>query len=322
MVPALRLQQPVALALHAAELIEAIDRATATGQPQRAQFSENVPAQRWYEADVVPVRPAILAPASGRAISLITFHDLTPLYRVEQMRADFVANASHELRTPLAALSGFIETLQGPARDDSAAREKFLGIMQTQASRMARLIDDLLSLSRIEVRAHVNPQGPTDLVTIMRQVMDGLQTLASERGVTLALEHPEQTVVVRGDRDELTRLFENLVENALKYGASGKRVEVKIEPTGAGEAKIAVRDYGPGIAPEHVPRLSERFYRVDVGQSRAEGGTGLGLALVKHILNRHRGRLEIQSKLGEGSIFSAFLPLVDTSDRAVGQPVI
>lgn len=311
-VPALRLQQPVVLALHAAELIEAIDRAIATGQPQRAQFSENIPAQRWYEVDVIPVRPIMVAPASGRAITLLTFHDLTPLYRVEQMRADFVANASHELRTPLAALSGFIETLQGPARDDPAAREKFLGIMQGQAARMARLIDDLLSLSRIELRGHVNPQAPADVAVIVRQVLDGLQTLANERGVKLMLEAPEQPLVVRGDRDELTRLFENLVENALKYGAAGKRVEVKVEAVGGGDsrqAKISVRDYGPGIAPEHVPRLTERFYRVDVGQSRAEGGTGLGLALVKHILNRHHGRLQIESKLGEGSTFSAYLPL-------------
>ena len=314
--PALRLQQPVVLALHAAELIEAIDRAIATGQPGRAHFSEQVPAQRWYEVHVVPVRAPAIAPGSGRSLLLLTFHDLTPLYRVEQMRADFVANASHELRTPLAALSGFIDTLQGPARDDAEARDKFLGIMQGQASRMARLIDDLLSLSRIELRAHVNLDAPLDLIKIVRQVIDGLETLARERGVKLNLTAPADPIVVRGDRDELTRLFENLVENALKYGTSGKRVEVTIEvlPVQAGsgkgnEAKVAVRDFGPGIAPEHVPRLTERFYRVDVGQSRAGGGTGLGLALVKHILNHHRGRLAIESKLGEGSTFTAYLPL-------------
>jgi two-component system, OmpR family, phosphate regulon sensor histidine kinase PhoR len=312
--PALRLQQPVVLALHAAELIEAIDRAIATGQPDRAHFSERVPVERWYEVHVIPVRLPTAAAGSGRTLLLLTFHDLTPLYRVEQVRADFVANASHELRTPLAAISGFIDTLQGPARDDPQAREKFLGIMQGQASRMARLIDDLLSLSRIELRAHVNPEGPADLVVIVRQVLDSLQTLAHERDVKLSLAAPVDPLTVRGDRDELTRLFENLVENALKYGASGKQVEVRVEivraSDGAGqEAKIAVRDYGPGIAPENVPRLTERFYRVDVGQSRAEGGTGLGLALVKHILNRHRGRLAIDSKLGEGSTFTAYLPI-------------
>ncbi len=312
MLPALRMQQPVVLAFQAAELIETIDRVISTGQPDRAHYSERVPAERWYEVHIVPVRPPAVAPGSGRSMLLLTFHDLTPLYRVEQMRADFVANASHELRTPLAALSGFIETLQGPARDDPQARAKFLGIMQGQASRMARLIDDLLSLSRIELRSHINPDGPADLVAIIRQVLDSLQTLARERGVTLTMSAPVDAVTVRGDRDELTRLFENLVENALKYGASGKRVEVRIEVVQSGgtdEAKVSVRDYGPGIAPEHLPRLTERFYRVDVGQSRAEGGTGLGLALVKHILNRHRGRLQIESRLGEGSTFSAFLPI-------------
>jgi two-component system, OmpR family, phosphate regulon sensor histidine kinase PhoR len=311
--PGLRLQQPVALVLHAAELIETIDRAIATGQPDKAHFSEKVPAERWYEVHVVPVR-APAAAQGGRALLLLTFHDLTPLYRVEQMRADFVANASHELRTPLAAISGFIDTLLGPARDDPAAREKFLGIMQTQASRMARLIDDLLSLSRIELRAHVSPALPLDLVSIVRQVLDTLQTLAKERDVKLALTAPADPITVRGDRDELTRLFENLVENALKYGGSGKRVEVRVELLQTGgnkpdEAKIAVRDYGPGIAPENVPRLTERFYRVDVGQSRAEGGTGLGLALVKHILARHQGRLEIDSVLGQGSTFTAVVPV-------------
>lgn len=310
--PGLRLQQPAVLALHAAELIEAIDRAVATGQPDKAHFSERAPAERWYEVHVVPVRPPVVAPG-GRTMLLLTFHDLTPLYRVEQVRADFVANASHELRTPLAALSGFIETLQGPARDDPVARQKFLGIMQGQAGRMARLIDDLLSLSRIELRAHINPDGPLDLVAIVRHVLEGLQTLARERDVSLVLAAPPEPLTVRGDRDELIRLFENLVENALKYGGSGRQVEVRVELAkadgGANEARVSVRDYGPGIAPEHIPRLTERFYRVDVGQSRAEGGTGLGLALAKHILNRHRGRLEIASVLGEGSMFTAVMPV-------------
>jgi two-component system phosphate regulon sensor histidine kinase PhoR len=310
--PGLRLQQPVVLVLHSSELIETIDRVIASGQPDKAHYSEKVPAERWYEVHVVPVRASV--GASSKALLLLTFHDLTPLHRVEQVRADFVANASHELRTPLAALSGFIDTLLGPARDDPAAREKFLGIMQTQAGRMARLIDDLLSLSRIELQAHVNPDVPLDLVPVLRHVLDSLQTLARERDVKLTLSTPLDSITVRGDRDELTRLFENLVENGLKYGASGKRVEVgvelvKTEGGKPGEVKVAVRDYGPGIAPENVPRLTERFYRVDVGQSRAEGGTGLGLALVKHILARHRGRLEIDSELGKGSTFTAVLPV-------------
>jgi two-component system phosphate regulon sensor histidine kinase PhoR len=217
------------------------------------------------------------------------------------------------LRTPLAALTGFIETLQGPARNDAAAREKFLAIMQGQATRMARLIDDLLSLSRIELNVHLRPDREVELAGIIRQVVDGLQMMARERGVDVAITAPADGVIVRGDRDELVRLFENLVENALKYGASGKRIDVMLALVpaagGATEARVAVRDYGHGIAPEHLPRLTERFYRVDVRDSRAQGGTGLGLALVKHILNRHGGRLTIESVAGQGATFSAYLPV-------------
>jgi two-component system, OmpR family, phosphate regulon sensor histidine kinase PhoR len=269
-----------------------------------------VPIDRWFEVIVKPVRrdPKLRMPD----LVLMTFHDLTPLRRVEEMRADFVANASHELRTPLAALSGFIETLQGSARDDAKARERFLPIMQEQARRMARLIDDLLSLSRIELNAHRRPDTPVDLVPIVRQVADGLQTLARDRGVTVHID-AANAMRVPGDRDELVRVFENLVENALKYGAAGKRVDIGFSegesPEGEQEARISVRDYGPGIAPEHVPRLTERFYRVDVRESRAQGGTGLGLALVKHILNRHHGRLLIESMPGAGATFTIYLPL-------------
>jgi two-component system phosphate regulon sensor histidine kinase PhoR len=242
---------------------------------------------------------------------VITVHDLTPIRRADDMRADFVANVSHELRTPLAAITGFIDTLQGPARDDPNARARFLGIMQTQAWRMARLIDDLLSLSRIEQRAHMRPETPVDLVAIVRQVADGLQTLAQDRDMNVEITAPSTPLVVLGDRDELTRLFENLIENGLKYGASGKRINIACAAGnatgGKGEAVVSVRDYGPGIAAEHLPRLTERFYRVDVGESRAQGGTGLGLALVKHILNRHQGRLTIDSKEGEGATFTVRL---------------
>jgi two-component system, OmpR family, phosphate regulon sensor histidine kinase PhoR len=308
--PALRLGEPVSLALRMPELIEAIGRAYATGDEQRVEYSERVPIDRWFEVIVKPVRrdPKLRMPD----LVLMTFHDLTPLRRVEEMRADFVANASHELRTPLAALSGFIETLQGSAREDAKARERFLPIMQEQARRMARLIDDLLSLSRIELNAHRRPDTPVDLVPIVRQVADGLQTLARDRGVTVNIDGAN-ALRVPGDRDELVRVFENLVENALKYGAAGKRVDIGFSegesPEGEQEARISVRDYGPGIAPEHVPRLTERFYRVDVRESRAQGGTGLGLALVKHILNRHHGRLLIESMPGAGATFTIYLPL-------------
>ncbi len=309
--PALRQGEPVAFALRMPELIEAIGRATAEGEEQRVVYSERVPIDRWFETIVMPVKrePSDAEPD----LVLMTFHDLTPLRRVEEMRADFVANASHELRTPLAALLGFIETLQGSAREDAKARERFLAIMQEQARRMARLIDDLLSLSRIELNAHRRPDTPVDLVPIVRQVVDGLQTLARDRGVTVNIE-AASALPVLGDHDELVRIFENLVENALKYGAAGRRVDIKIGPgssaEGEPEAQVSVRDFGPGISPEHLPRLTERFYRVDVTESRAQGGTGLGLALVKHILNRHRGRLTIDSAPGAGATFAVHLPAV------------
>jgi two-component system phosphate regulon sensor histidine kinase PhoR len=177
---------------------------------------------------------------------------------------------------------------------------------------MARLIDDLLSLSRIELNAHMRPEKPVDLVAILRQVVDTLQTLARDRGVEIEITGASDPLSVPGDRDELIRVFENLVENALKYAASGKLVQIDLSlgeaPDGGREARVAVRDHGPGIAPEHLPRLTERFYRVDVAESRAQGGTGLGLALVKHILKRHGGRLRIDSVSGKGATFTAHLP--------------
>lgn len=307
--PALRRGEPVSLGMRNPEVLGAIRRAGTSGEAQRAEFIVRVPVECWYEAVAVPVTPAS-DPANK--LVLTTFHDLTPLRRSEEMRADFVANASHELRTPLAALSGFIETLQGPARDDAAARERFLAIMAAQANRMARLIGDLLSLSRIELNEHRRPDAEVDVVAIVRQVIDGLQTLARDREVEVRLSVPTERLVVRGDRDELLRLFENLVENALKYAASGKHVDVSLA-VGEGaprEVSIAVRDYGPGIASDHLPRLTERFYRVDVTASRAQGGTGLGLALVKHIVNRHGGRLTIESALGQGATFTVYLPVL------------
>src|SRR5215475_6245343 len=320
--PALRRGDPALISLRMPELVDAVRRAARRREPQRVEFFERVPLDRWFEAFVTPVRLA--APEEGAVdILLMTFNDLTPLRRVEEMRADFIANASHELRTPLAALLGFIETLQGTAKDDAAARTKFLEIMQGQATRMARLIDDLLSLSRIELNAHLQPNTPLDLAPIVRQVVDGLQTLARDRGVEIKVTAPADTLTVLGDRDELIRALENLVENALKYGAAGKRVDVAVgrAQTRAGlpEARVAVRDFGPGISPEHLPRLTERFYRVDVADSRSQGGTGLGLALVKHVLNRHAGRLTIESTLGEGATFTMLLPLAE-SQRSSASP--
>jgi two-component system phosphate regulon sensor histidine kinase PhoR len=311
--PGLRRGEPVSRALRTPEVLDALRRAGASGAAQRAEYLERAPVERWYEVMATPIGEGEAVLADG--LVLLAFRDLTPLRRVEEMRADFVANASHELRTPLAALSGFIETLQGSARNDPAAQERFLGIMQAQATRMARLIDDLLSLSRIELNAHRRPETVVDLVPIVRQVADGLQTLARDRDMAVNVQAPQQSLTVRGDRDELLRVFENLIENALKYAASGKKVDIAFSlgsaPKEGGEVQVVVRDYGSGISPEHLPRLTERFYRVDVADSRAQGGTGLGLALVKHILNRHGGHLTIESLAGQGATFTAHLPLAD-----------
>jgi two-component system phosphate regulon sensor histidine kinase PhoR len=313
--PALRKNELAQFALRSPEIVTALREAIATMETRRTTFSDHVPVDRWMELIVTPVPMPTLF-GGTESCMLMTFHDQTPLRRVEEMRADFVANASHELRTPLAALSGFIDTLQGPAKEDAKARERFLGIMHAQATRMARLIDDLLSLSRVELSAHVRPDTLVDIVPIVRQVADGLEPLAGERQVTIDIDLPQTPVLIAGDREELLRLFENLVENALKYGASGGKVIVSlsqaISADGAPEVRAIVRDFGPGIAPEHLPRLTERFYRVDVGDSRAQGGTGLGLSLVKHIINRHRGRLLIESLPKNGATFTACFPQART----------
>jgi two-component system phosphate regulon sensor histidine kinase PhoR len=309
--PNLRVGEPMAFALRVPDVIDALRSVLESGGTRRVDYAERVPLDRAIEAQISSV-PGL----DGRtAFVVLLLRDFTQQRRLEEMRADFVANASHELRTPLASLLGFIETLQGPARNDLAAREKFLDIMRAQANRMSRLIDDLLSLSRIELNAHVRPDKPVDLGTIVGHVADTLAPLAKDRGVELSVLRPGAPLEVLGERDELIRVFENLVENAIKYGASGGKVDVTMAeaPRGAGrpaEAIVSVRDYGPGIASEHLPRLTERFYRVDVGQSRDKGGTGLGLAIVKHILARHRGRLTIESEPGKGAAFTVRLDRV------------
>ncbi|GGF79223.1 hypothetical protein GCM10007301_44060 [Azorhizobium oxalatiphilum] len=330
-VGAAKVGDPISFLVRVPEVLEAVRAGAEDGVSRRVEFAERIPLDRWLEAHVVPVHLNAVAggvvPAGrpeGRPDAvLLTFRDLTAQRRVEQMRADFVANASHELRTPLASLSGFIETLLGPARNDAAARERFLAIMGAQARRMSRLIDDLLSLSRIELNLHVRPDTQVDLNGILAHVCDTLTPLAQDREVEITFSAETGPATVRGDRDELIRLFENLVENGLKYGISGKKVEVAVvrEPgPGAGTAAISVRDYGPGIAPEHLPRLTERFYRVDVAASRDQGGTGLGLAIVKHIIARHRGRMSVESVPGEGAKFTVRLELAAGAEKSEVSP--
>ena len=251
-------------------------------------------------------------PWTPRVVLLL--RDETRAKRAEQSRADFVANASHELRSPLAALIGLIETLQGPATDDAAARDRFLAIMQSEALRMARLVEDLMSLSRVEINEHVPPRDLVDLRELLASVADTLAIRAEQRQMQIALDLPGDLPEVIGDMDQLTQVFHNLVDNAVKYGRAGTHIRIVarvVDPMPGAHStgvSVAVADEGDGIEPIHLPRLTERFYRADKGRSRQLGGTGLGLAIAKHIVNRHRGRLSIESTLGKGSTFTVLLP--------------
>jgi two-component system phosphate regulon sensor histidine kinase PhoR len=244
---------------------------------------------------------------------LLAFQDVSALAQMDQMRRDFVANVSHELRTPLTALLGFIETLRGPARNDAAARERFLGIMATEAERMNRLVRDLLHLSRVEAEERTLPQGEVDLGGIARTVAGMFAEMAAASGVRIVIEATETPLVIRADHDQMVQVLSNLIENAVKYGSpAGGQVTVAFArvQTGLGpKLHLTVTDQGEGIDPLHLPRLTERFYRVDGHRSREKGGTGLGLAIVKHIVSRHRGRLQIDSEAGKGSVFRVILPV-------------
>ena len=288
--------------VRAPAVLEAMAMALAGETPGHAGYEVRVPVPRSFEVFVSPLP----GPHGNGPAALLVFRDLTREQQIERMRADFVANASHELRTPLAALSGFIETMQGAARNDETARDRFLGLMRQQADRMRRLIDDLLSLSRIEINEHVRPTGAVDLAAIARQVRDTLASLALEVECEIRLL-ADEPLPVTGDSDELFQVVQNLAENALKYASAGKLIEIGGGPVD-GQMELWVRDHGPGIPAQHIPRLTERFYRVSVQESRSRGGTGLGLAIVKHILNRHRGRLLIASGSAGGSTFTIRLP--------------
>jgi two-component system phosphate regulon sensor histidine kinase PhoR len=255
-----------------------------------------------------------VALGSGRRV-LVTFEDVTAVEEASQIRRDFVANVSHELRTPLTALLGFVDTLRGPARDDPSARDRFLAILSREAQRMARLVDDLLSLSRVEAEERRRPTGSVDLRALSVSVAATLDPLAAQSEVELRLDLPDHGRNVPGDAAQLRQVLTNLVENAIKYGGRGRPVTIALsEPSEQPElqrrgVRFSVTDQGPGLAAHHIPRLTERFYRVDAHRSREVGGTGLGLAIVKHIVSRHRGRLRIESELGKGSRFTVVLPV-------------
>jgi two-component system phosphate regulon sensor histidine kinase PhoR len=288
----------------------ALDRAFADGATQFAELSLSVPVPREVQAAVLLLDPPLAD--GGQAIVLLA--DRTRERAVERMRADFVANVSHELRTPLASLIGFIDTLRGPAADDRPAQQRFLGIMAEQAGRMNRLIDDLLSLSRIELSEHQPPAGRVDIAALAARIAAAFEPRLAARGVRLDLALESGLPDIVADADQIEQVLQNLVDNAMKYGREGGTIRLAAARAEAGRwpsrpgVVVSVADDGPGIAKEHIPRLTERFYRVDKGRSRAAGGTGLGLAIVKHIVSRHRGQLAIDSEEGRVATFSIWLP--------------
>lgn len=292
------------------ELLTAVEEALETRQGNTVELHTRVPVERRLLATAAPLE-GVRTP--GVPALLITFRDLTEQDRLTRMRADFIANASHELRTPLASLKGYVETLQGNAKNDPAARDRFLKTMAEQAERMSRLVGDLLSLSRVEMREYLRPTDRVELGPILSEVAHTLEPLSKQANVKLTLACPEAEAIVLGDRDELIQVFQNLVQNAIKYGRTGGKVDVRLtrESTEPLRYRVDVQDDGQGIAPQHLPRLTERFYRVSTAASRERGGTGLGLAIVKHIVNRHRGELRISSTLGEGSMFTVVLAGAD-----------
>jgi two-component system, OmpR family, phosphate regulon sensor histidine kinase PhoR len=295
--------------IRAPEFVAAVEAVLAGGGGGTVAFAAAPGRERIFDARLSPL-PAD-GGLGGEARLLVQIEDRTESRRAERLRSDFVANASHELRTPLASIIGYIETLQNHARDDADARERFLRIMEREAGRMQRLVDDLMSLSRIELSEHVRPRAPCAITDIAGEAASALLPIAGSEEVRLEIALPGTSPVVPGDRDQLYQVFSNLVDNAIKYAGRGATVRLATAPPSRafpGCVGVSVSDDGPGIPREHLPRLTERFYRVSAGQSRTRGGTGLGLAIVKHILNRHEGRLEIVSAIGKGSTFTVWLP--------------
>ena len=296
-------------ALRQPALLDCVEAALKRNAPGRARYlsREGRRDATWR----VEARPIEFGNGIGALVSL---EDATATEEAGQIRRDFVANVSHELRTPLTAMLGFIETLRGAARHDQDAQDRFLGIMEKEAERMNRLVRDLLSLSRVESEERMRPTSTIEIGGLLASVTSSLKQIAQERGVRITQTNLDDALTLPGDADQLFQVFANLVENAIKYGGPDKEVVISVSPSErdadlrAPAVRVEVRDAGPGIDPIHIPRLTERFYRVDAHRSRELGGTGLGLAIVKHIVNRHRGKLHVESTLGRGSVFTVILP--------------
>jgi two-component system, OmpR family, phosphate regulon sensor histidine kinase PhoR len=296
----------IAAVLRDPGLIEAVDEVLSGRPPQLASLSVAGVVERHFDGRVLR-----LAGGDGEEPRvLVALYDVTAIRKSQQMRADFVANVSHELRTPLATLLGFIETLMGPAKDDEEARGRFLAIMHQQAGRMTRLVRDLLSLSKIEETEHTKPTGSVNLATIISSVIDSLMLQAKAKSIAFELDFVENLPAAIGDGDQVAQVFQNLIDNAVKFTKPNTTIRItgRAGDRPGGRVAIAITDAGDGIAREHLPRLTERFYRVDAGRSRQLGGTGLGLAIVKHIVNRHRGALAIDSEIGKGTTVTVYLP--------------
>ncbi len=324
-------------------VLEAVSTALRGERGATVEYSTVAPLESHVRAFIEPIRLDVPGPMPFRA--MIVLADDTSSKRAERMRADFLANASHELRTPLSSLSGFIETLNGPAKDDEEARERFLGIMQVQTDRMRRLINDLLSLSRVEMNEHVPPTESVDLAKLVREVIEALTPVATSREIKLSVDDCASTSVVRGDHDQLFEVVENLVGNAIKYSPDGGDVCICVYDDRSRDAAeqskdrlvpdsgrltlaspalnsderygvVRIRDKGAGIERRYLPRLAERFFRVDGQKSGPKSGTGLGLAIVKHIVNRHRGGFSVESAPGVGTVFSVFFPMATAKVEA------
>ena len=294
------------------ELRQLIENALQKNTSMTGEYNEPIPDDRWFAVEIAPIPEK--DKRNLKQHHFLAFHDLTEARKIDQMRSDFIANASHELRTPLASLSGYIETIKGPARKDEKAIDRFTDVMLDQANRMTRLVNDLLSLSRIEMQSHVKPSKVINLNEVVASVIDSLESVAKRLNVAIEF-NSLGAVNILGDRDELLQVFENLIENACKYGEEGEKVIVSIEISEDKKlATVSVQDFGPGIALEHQHRITERFYRVDVARSREKQGTGLGLAIVKHILNRHSTKLGIDSRPESGARFFVNFPVLNELD--------